>query len=413
LPFFIFLGYLLLAIALIINLPFFKNTKLGAWWLTGLFLVRILAGMVYGYVHAHPPPHIGLTDTWRFFNESLQETEILKNHPKVFFKDLFPNHSLALDFFSTQHNYWNNIKFTLMVKLAAIFNLFSFGNYYVNLIFYNFLCFWGTLLLFKTLEEKLKNKLLSIVISCLIPSVAFWGSGFHKEGLILTSLSALIFYVEKLVITKRYVLLIPVLFFLFLLLLLRTNILFALLPALLGWILSMKHPKKSLKLFVTVNALSSIFFFTSKFLFASIDIPKYVAERQWEFIQLQGKTMVQVPKLQPNFEGFVQNFPSAINMAFTRPYFLEGGLGYIPFCIETYSILIVTLIGLVILAFRKEKLPIFFMFCLNFSILLLLIIGYTVPNVGAIIRYKSIAYPFLLVAFMPLFIKLFYKKQIH
>jgi len=37
--------------------------------------------------------------------------------------------------------------------------------------------------------------------------------------------------------------------------------------------------------------------------------------------------------------------------------------------------------------------------------LLLLIIGYTIPNVGAIIRYKSIAYPFLLVAFMPVFIK--------
>jgi hypothetical protein len=413
LPFFIFFGYLLLTIVLIINIPFFKKTNLGSPWLVGLFLSRILAGVAYGYIHAHPPPHIGLTDTWKFFNESLPETALLKLNPSAFIQDLLPNNSTGFHLFSTQHNYWNNIKFTLMVKLAAVFNLFSFGNYYVNLIFYNFLCFVGSILLFQVLEEKLKNKFLSIGISFLIPSVAFWGSGFHKEGLILTSLSALIFYVEKLVITKRYVLLFPTIFFLFLLLLLRTNILFALLPALLGWILSMKHPNNSLKLFLAVNILSSIFFFTSKFLFASIDIPKYVAERQWEFIQLQGKTMVQVPKLQPNFEGFVQNFPSAVNMAFVRPYLGEGGIAYIPFFVETFLIVIITILGIVLLVIKKEKLPIFFMFCLNFSILLLLIIGYTIPNVGAIIRYKSIALPFLLVSFMPLFIKLFYKKQIH
>ena len=412
-PFFIFFGYLFLATVLIINIPFFKKSKIGSAWLIGLFLIRIVAGVAYGYVHAHPPPHIGLTDTWKFFNESLPETELLKHNPKAFIQDLLPNNSTGYHLFSTQNNYWNNIKVTIMVKLAAVFNLFSAGNYYVNLIFYNFLCFFGVVFLFKVLEEKLKNKFLSIGISFLIPSVVFWGSGFHKEGLILTSLCAIIFYTERLVLKRKYILSIPILFFLFLVLLLRTNILFAFLPAFLSWILSMIYPRFSLRFFLGVNILSLILFFTSKFLIASVDIPKYVAERQWEFIQLQGKTMVQVPKLTPDFAGFVHNFPTAVNMAFLRPYFGEGGMGYLPFCIETFLILPTIIFGIGLLLFKRGDMPIFFMFCLNFSILLLLIIGYTIPNVGAIIRYKSIALPFLLASFMPIVIKSLSTNKIH
>jgi hypothetical protein len=172
----------------------------------------------------------------------------------------------------------------------------------------------------------------------------------------------------------------------------------------------MKYPKFSLKIFFGVNFLSLILFFTSKFLIATIDIPMYVAERQWEFIQLQGKTMVQVPKLKPDFAGFVQNFPSAINMVFVHPYFGEGGISYIPFSIETFLILIAILLGIGLIVFNKEKLPVFYMFCLNFSIFMMLIIGYTIPNVGAIVRYKSIAIPFLIASFIPVFIKYFARK---
>jgi len=413
LPFFIFFVYLFLAIVLIINIPFFKNAKLGSVWLAGLFLVRIVAGIAYGYVHAHPPPHIGLTDTWKFFNESLPETELLKQNPKTFFQDFFPNNTINYHLFSTQNNFWNNIKFTIMVKLAAIFNLFSFGNYYVNLIFYNLICFWGSVFMYKILENKLNNKFWTIVISFLIPSVVFWGSGYHKEGLILTSICAIIFYVEKLVFLKRYFLAIPILFFTILLFTLRVNILFAFVPAMLCWILSMKFPRKAMVSFLGINAISLVIFFMGHFFSSLLDFPRYVAERQWEFIQLQGKTMIEVPRLTADFAGFVRNFPFAIKMVFVHPYFGEGGLSYIPFSVETFLFTITTVLGIGVLLFKKEKMPIFFMFCLNFGVLMLLIIGYTVPNVGAIVRYKSVALPFLLAAFMPIFIKTFSRKQIH
>lgn len=401
-PIFIFTIYLILVIGLIINLPFFKNSKLSPIGLAILFLIKMVAGIVYGYIHAHPPAHIGVTDTWKFFNDSLPETILLQQQPKIFFQDIMFDSSSGLHLFSTQHNYWNNIKFTMMVKLAAVFNLFSRGNYYTNLIFYNFLCFFGVVLLYRQLREQLFTAKWALFIAFLIPSVLFWGSGFHKEGLILSALCIAIYYLEKTVIKFQLKGFLLIVVFLIILLFLRIYVLMALIPAMASWIYSIKYPRFASRIFIGINALCLILFFSSTFLGESYDIPKYVVSRQSDFIQLQGKTMLDVPRLTPNLLGFIKNLPAAIDIILFHPKPGEGGKPYIPFTVETIIFFFIMVIGIFILVFKKQKMPIFSIFCLNFSILLLLFIGYTVPNVGAVIRYKSIALPFLLAAFVPI-----------
>lgn len=398
----IFIIYLFLAIGLIINLPFFKKSKLPPIGLACLFLIKIVAGIVYGYIHAHPPAHIGVTDTWKFFNESLPETNLLQQQPKIFFQDILFNSSTGLHPFSTQHNYWNNIKFTMMVKLAAIFNLFSLGNYYVNLIFYNFFCFFGVVLFYRQLKDTLITTDWALFIAFLIPSVLFWGSGFHKEGLILSALYIVIYYMGKTMqqLQMKSILLVSV--FIIMLLFLRIYILVALLPAMISWICSVKFPRFASRIFIGINAFCLILFFSSTFLGESFNLPQYVASRQSDFIQLEGKTMLKVPKLSPNVFGFFHNLPSAIDITLFHPYPGEGGKSYIPFTAEAIFILLILIFGIFTMVIKKQKMPIFSIFCLNFSLLLLLIIGYTVPNVGAVIRYKSIALPFLLAAFAPI-----------
>jgi len=404
---------LIIATGLIIKLPFFKKSKLPPIGLACLFLLKIVAGVVYGYIHAHPPAHIGVTDTWKFFNESLPETNLLKHHPKIFFQDILFNSSTGLHPFSTQHNYWNNIKFTLMVKLAAIFNVFSLGNYYVNLIFYNFLCFFGVVLFYRQLRDKFIATEWALCIAFLIPSVLFWGSGFHKEGLILSALYIVIYYMEKTMqqLQMKSILLVAVFFIM--LLFLRIYVLVALLPAIISWILSIKYPQFSSRIFLGINIFCLIFFFSSTFLGKSFDMPQYVASRQSDFIQLQGNTMLAVPILKPNFFGFIHNLPSAFDITLLHPYPGEGGKSYIPFTVEAIFFLVLLVLGSCTMVFKKQKMPIFSIFCLNFSIVLLLIIGYIVPNVGAVIRYKSIALPFLLAAFAPILQKYFTSKKIY
>jgi hypothetical protein len=187
----------------------------------------------------------------------------------------------------------------------------------------------------------------------------------------------------------------------------------ALLPAIISWILSIKYPQFSSRIFLGINIFCLIFFFSSTFLGKSFDMPQYVASRQSDFIQLQGKTMLAVPILKPNVFGFIHNLPSAIDITLLHPYPGEGGKSYIPFTVEAIIFLILLVFGSCTILLKKQKMPIFSIFCLNFSILLLLIIGYIVPNVGAVIRYKSIALPFLLAAFAPILQKYFTSKKIY
>jgi hypothetical protein len=79
-----------------------------------------------------------------------------------------------------------------------------------------------------------------------------------------------------------------------------------------------------------------------------------------------------------------------------RPYVWElNNLLYIPFSVE---ILVFEILFLLFIFFRKKniQIPPLIYFCFFFSLTMFLIIGYTIPIIGAIVRYRSIYFIFLL-----------------
>ena len=112
---------------------------------------------------------------------------------------------------------------------------------------------------------------------------------------------------------------------------------------------------------------------------------------------LGGNTAVRVDSLEPNLKGFIHNLPSSVNISFLKPYPGEGGMNYIPFSLE--SILLLALILLMLLSYDQSvrRIP-FLSFCIAISVVMYLVIGYTVPNIGAVVRYKSVVYPFFYTA---------------
>ena len=112
------------------------------------FGLKILSGILYGYIFL--VLYKG-DDTWYFHNGSLEEKEKLLNHPFQFFADFNPipaferNESFAQGWYY----YLSDLEFWLLSKPMAIVNLISHGNYYVNLVFFNFIVFWGQLWLFQ------------------------------------------------------------------------------------------------------------------------------------------------------------------------------------------------------------------------------------------------------------------------
>jgi len=394
----IFLAYLALFTWLTARNGFFKKTGIPVKWMAVIFLAKVGVACLYGYMYSLQPDFTTRTDTWRFFHESLFEMKALRNDPAIFFKDLFhdPYQSGFRRIFSTKYSYWNDLRNNVMVKMTTIFNLFSFGNYYTNTIFYTFLTLFGPAALYRTFRGRFPDSGATLLIACFfVPSFLFWGSGVHKEGLMMLMLGLFLFHAGRLLNGEHVKSALAVCFLsFFLIFVLRINTLLALCPAAFAWWWSEKKGSRGPAIFAGVHLLFIMLFFAVPHLFPKIDLPMSMHIRQQEFIDLGGRTALTVKPLEPNLSGFIRNLPQAFTIAFLHPFPGEGGAFYIPFTLEI-GLLILMFLSVLLFPDRKALRHPLLLFSLFFAVSMLLTIGYIVPNIGAVVRYRSIGMPFL------------------
>jgi hypothetical protein len=111
----------------------------------------------------------------------------------------------------------------------------------------------------------------------------------------------------------------------------------------------------------------------------------------------EGNTNIFMNALTPDFSGFLHNLPQAINHTLFRPYLWEfHSLGIILTALE---LLLYQLLVIAFIFFRKKKTMIlnsFNIFGFALFMNMMLIIGYTIPNIGAIVRYRGMFWIFVL-----------------
>jgi len=371
------------------------------------FVFKVAAGMAYGYVLSSSNYYQAISDTWKFHLESLKETQLLYHQPLTYFTNLFhnPYEDGYGKFFSTTNSYWNDLKFNSFTKLLSVFNVFTFGNYYTNVIFFSFLSFVGVGAFAKTMTAVFKVQPLQFMIAmAVLPSFAFWCSGIHKDGLIFTGLAVFIYLfhqanssgywsVKKIIVMVLALLLV---------LPLRNALFIGVVPAVLAWWLAERFPAKRWWMFFGVSVIGVVLFFQAKYLYYKLDLPTSIVTRQQEFLKLGGNSVIPVNTLEPNWQSFLQNLPQALNHAFLRPYFTEAkSLFYWPAAFEV-SLLVLMLVLVFIFPKKPITLPNVVIFGWMVALIVLVVIGYTVPYLGAIVRYKSIVLPFLYLPFLGL-----------
>jgi hypothetical protein len=137
--------------------------------------------------------------------------------------------------------------------------------------------------------------------------------------------------------------------------------------------------------------------FITKYVNPNIDLPKSVVLKQQEFIQLEGGSSVAVKELKPTLGSFLLNAPQALSLAAIRPY--PSDVRHLLSLAAALEITLLLLFFLVFIVWRKNGVPLspLLLFSLFFSFGVLFMIGYSVNNLGAIVRYRSIVLPLLLV----------------
>jgi hypothetical protein len=392
----IFFFYLLLFSWLITRIGFIKRSGLGSGILICLFIIKVIVGIAYFQFNSQPQ-YKHRSDTWKFYEKSLAETETLKKQPLSFFSGLFVSHYDNSNLFSDENSYWNDVKDVLMIKLMAVANVFTFNNYYANIIFFNFLFFIGLIAFYRVMKRIYPaNKYLLVVAVCLIPSFLFWCSGIHKDGLIFSCLGMIMYCFHSLLNNRKVAAsILLVLVCLTAIFFLRNYLVLVLLPSLFaGWLVH-KYPKRKWMALGSLFLLGATLFFSAKYIHPSLDFPAYIVDKQKQFNKLEGNSVVAAGELQPTFSSFVANLPSAIDMGFFRPHPGEKGLTSL---IAAAEIIFFWLLIIACFFYWPKGTPLHpvVLSCIMFSILTLIIIGYTVHFSGAVVRYRSLVLPFLL-----------------
>jgi len=402
LEYLLFAGYLFLFAWLVTRTGFFKKTGLSNAQLVILLLLKIIAGILYGWIGIYYGQFAYMYDTWGFHYAGLEETKLLYHQPAEYFNNLFYSgyENKYGSFLGSENSWWNDLKSNMFVKFLSVFDIFSFGNYYINVIFYSFISLIGPIALFRVMNDVFPGKKLQVILATfLIPSFAYWTSGIHKDGLVFMAISLIVycFYFglkENVFSFKRIVV---VFIALLIILIFRNYILVILIPALLAWYLANRQPKRIGMVFFSVYFFCTLIFFTTRYLSPALDLPQAVVNKQKAFLQLQGNSLIKPSKLEPTVTSFVVNFPKALSTATLRPH--PGDVKHLLSLAAATETTILLLLFLCFLLWRTKgsQSKTLLWFCIFFSFSYLLTIGYTVNFIGAIVRYRSIIIPFLFV----------------
>jgi hypothetical protein len=389
----------------------------------GVFVLKILAGLAVWAIYTFYYTDRSTADIYKYFDDSKILFASLSTHPADYFKMLtgIGNNTPAFDHYYSEMHYWArkidssiyNDSHTI-IRFNALVRLFSFGYYNVHTVFICFLSLTGLTAIYKTFDQHLKDKKKELFFAVfLLPSVLFWGSGVLKEGLIFFALGLLIYYCNKLFNLKAIIICSASAF---LLAFSKFYVWLAIFPGLLFliWINKTSAQKIGLKFLTVIILISAVGLNIDSF--TNIQNPLVtLSQKQFEFEQLaSGKltdannnpippagSTIEIPKLEPTFISFLKNSPRALVNTVFRPYIWESRSPIMLFAgVETLLILFVIFLSLIFIKPFKEIKWQYVLFCLSFVLFQFLIIGETTPILGAVARYKTIALPFLIIAFL-------------
>jgi hypothetical protein len=364
-----------------------------------LFITRIAAGITLGWLAHYFSP---LNDYTTLNNEGISEFKNLIHNPRIFFTDIFysPYQNTYGGYFDAVGSYWNDLRNNIITKILAFLNIISQGNFNTNVLLLNFIPFLGSVAIYRIFISIFPSRKWIVIFGCfLIPTTLLFSSGIHKDLFIFSALcfySYGIFFSIKERFTWKRTLIILISFFM--ILLMRNFLAMALIPATVGFVLTTKFKMKPVLIYGAIFLSALLFIIVCDLFTTSFQPLRIISDRQVEFLKLpKANSQIELTALTPNLKSFATNLPEALDHGFFQPHFWKTNhwTGILA-SLEWVLLFLLPLIW-VLLFRRKIQIHshfIWFGFAVAFTMFIM--IGYIIPNLNSIVRYKSIYLPFII-----------------
>ena len=353
-------------------------------------------------------------DYWAMNQDGIVEYKILLSNPKEFFTNIFqsPYSHGYTGFFDSVGSYWNDLRYNIILKVLALLNFLSRGNYYINSLLLNFLAFFGIVALYRVFRDLFPLHKTALIIACfLLPSTLYFSAGIHKDLFVYSLLGVYLFALHAAAINgfnlSRALILT---FSLLAILLLRNYVALLLLPVSICYLLVARFRVRVWMSVLYVYGTLVLLSFLVVAAVPSFRPLKVITQKQADFAALPtANSGLKTAPLDPTLSGFVKNFPEAFEHGFLRPYLWDSrsSIFLLPLAMElfVYQLLFV----LYLIRFRNSPTvkPLSLLLIL-FGLQMVLLTGYIIPNSGSIARYRSIYLPFLV---LPLLASYFNEKK--
>lgn len=411
-------AYIALLLFLMRRMPFFSRVPgLGMRFIAAMFLLKVMAGTALWAIYTYAYPDRSTADIFKYFDDSRVLSEALWSSPSDYLRMLtgIGNDSphFTEKYYLVMNNWVRRFETNVyndshtMIRFNAVLRLLSFGHYHVHTVFSCFLSTAGLVALYRAFHRLAPASTRGLALAVFAwPSVVLWSSGPLKESLLMLGLG---FFLLAAMVPWRELRAWrgPVLLLLGLavMLVVKPYVLLCVLPGLASWWWAARSPKHAALKFAAVHALVIVgALFAGRFS-PALDPLLTLAVKQSDFIgmvrEVGSGSMIDPPRLEPTFISHLMLAPHALRMAFLSP-FEVAHLNPLTAVAGIENIAVVAL-PLLALVFRRRlgcmNHP-SILFTLSFILLLALLIGWTVPVVGALVRYRVPLLPFVGLLFL-------------
>jgi hypothetical protein len=390
---------------------FFRLDFFPAWLPAAFFLLKCMAGIALGLIYTLFYTNHNDTDTFKFFTDSKILFDSIYSHPFDFIRMLtgIDGKAPELHQYYLQMDSWLNLNpgfndNKTIIRLNTIFRFFSLGFYNVHVVFINLISFTGLFCLYKTFVSYAPDKKRELLlVTFLMPSVLFWGSGLLKDGILISGFGLLLYsftlLLKKGFSTKRFA---GFILGLTILAITKVYVIVIIIPGMIAWWLTYKSSgKKVIVAFLAAYGIYIGIAFNLYHINPDYNVAAVVYYKQKNFLEIGTKhkaSMISMPQFECSGPSIVASSPKAFSNTMFRPLITDvhGNPMILLSALENLLLIIMLAALLISWGGKGKKTESFIMFCAVFIIILFVLIGLITPVLGAIVRYKIVALPCLL-----------------